>query len=237
MYLHGNILTVVWVQIPSEESSNLQADEPLRYWSTLRYWKGAVWSRWPEPEDVWFSKLYSSLEFFGASSLLLSHKYNHFPHLLMLSLKCLSFFKKKYFFGFVGSSLQHVGSSSLTRNEPRPLASGIWSLSHWTTRGVLEMSLNSVSFFVSIMPWSIGTFPCSVQLFSASALPSLDPGAIFSRGCLNGTYCLTQNSLMRQLGINTEGKNKRKDSNPFLHHTHNSLILYRMKSRMYVEKE
>ena len=94
MYLHGNILTVVWVQIPSEESSNLQADEPLRYWSTLRYWKGAVWSRWPEPEDVWFSKLYSSLEFFGASSLLLSHKYNHFPHLLMLSLKCLSFFKK-----------------------------------------------------------------------------------------------------------------------------------------------
>ena len=65
------------------------------------------------------------------------------------------------------------------------------------------MSLNSVSFLASIMPWGTGTFPCSVRLFSVSALPSLDPGTIFSRGCLSETYCLTQNSLMRQLGINS----------------------------------
>lgn len=94
--------------------------------------------------------------------------------------------------------------------------------------------LYSVSFLASIMPAGHKHVPCSLRLFSVSALPSLHPGTIFSRGCLSGTYCLTQNSLMRQLGINTRQKKKKKkgkDSNPFLHHP------YRMKIQMYVEKE
>ena len=36
MYLHVKILTAVCMQIPKEESPNLQADEPLRYWSRGR---------------------------------------------------------------------------------------------------------------------------------------------------------------------------------------------------------
>ena len=34
--------------------------------------------------------------------------------------------------------LWHVGSNSLPGFEPRPLALGVWSVSHWTTRDVPE---------------------------------------------------------------------------------------------------
>ena len=41
-----------------------------------------------------------------------------------------------FLFGYAGSQLQHVGSSSLTRGQTRAPALGAWSLSLWTTREV-----------------------------------------------------------------------------------------------------
>ena len=38
--------------------------------------------------------------------------------------------------------LQHMGSSSLTRNQTGPPALGAWSLSHWTTREVPSLGLS-----------------------------------------------------------------------------------------------
>ena len=49
--------------------------------------------------------------------------------------------------------LQHVGSSSLTRDEPRPPALEAQSLSHWTTRevsllGILTKKIINQKFFI-----------------------------------------------------------------------------------------
>ena len=41
-----------------------------------------------------------------------------------------------YLFGCTGSTLRHVGPSSLTRDWTRPRGLGAWSLSHWTSREV-----------------------------------------------------------------------------------------------------
>ena len=48
--------------------------------------------------------------------------------------------------------LQHVGFSSLTRDEPRPPALEAWSLSHWTTRevpllGILTKIMSRIFYF------------------------------------------------------------------------------------------
>ena len=49
-----------------------------------------------------------------------------FLHLVALGLSC----------GLWALQLQHAGSGSLTRRQTWPLALGVWSLSHWTTREV-----------------------------------------------------------------------------------------------------
>ena len=41
--------------------------------------------------------------------------------------------------------LQHVGSSSLTKDEPGAPALEAWSLSHWTSREVLAVQINTNS--------------------------------------------------------------------------------------------
>ena len=43
-----------------------------------------------------------------------------------------------YLFGYTGSKLWHVGSSSLTKDRTWTPALGAWSLSHWTIQVVLE---------------------------------------------------------------------------------------------------
>ena len=61
----------------------------------------------------------------------------------------LSLFLKKYLFVYLavpGLSysmwnlwLQHVGSSSLTRDRTQAPCIGVWSLRHWTTREVPDL--------------------------------------------------------------------------------------------------
>ena len=62
----------------------------------------------------------------------------------------ISFCLNIYLLGCAGSSLQHVGSSSLTRDGTLgPPVSGVWSLSHWTTREVPQL-VSFKSVFLSL---------------------------------------------------------------------------------------
>ena len=58
-------------------------------------------------------------------------------HLLAVSFPCLVTLRVGFVvFCFEDLSMQHVGSSSLTRNQVRAPALGVWCLSHWPTREV-----------------------------------------------------------------------------------------------------
>ena len=66
------------------------------------------------------------------------------------------------------SSLQHVGSSSLTRNQTSVPPLGVWSLNHWTTR---EVPSPSVSLHcLPSMCLSISKFPLYIRFGLGSML-------------------------------------------------------------------
>ena len=63
------------------------------------------------------------------------------PHPRLTPLLSWVFLFLKYLFGCARSWLRHVGSSSLTRDGTQTPALVAQSLSHWTTREVLPVSL------------------------------------------------------------------------------------------------
>ena len=82
----------------------------------------------------------------------------------------LNFFFNVRLFGGTGPQLQHVGSSSLTRDRTWAPALGAQSLNHWASREVPDLNFYHVSLceysivYLSLCWWTVSIFSPKILL-------------------------------------------------------------------------